>query len=695
MAINADNQGDWQQLDPRTADAVREHEEQQLAAFAGITTISNEVQRLFAGVLNVATVAGRVRTGLQTSGVTIGQEEEKSLQREFTKARNLERLAPIESAAERVIRQTREFSAAIRRAIPAHILANINQDRRLNEEDYVINGIDIASNPGGSCNINFSYPFWQNRMQNRTELVAALENQAIGSIGILHSSAPDNHTLTQREAEYVADAQIPPQNRPLWEVLLRTNARTILSDEGVSALNVEEATRLIMTNDQVRRSIVPPDSQEQEIIPALDRIRGVDFSVVTMDRVPLGNTITTVENARNQLSGAALPYNAVTSMLSGMPTTTNVTTSDQRNSLIGTYQQRIDELQRQEQVYAQLESHLRTVHPAVQAAQTRKGTQQTEIDRLCGNSPPIPFTTTDIPSAIADNARSVLQLQTTVEPGLVGREAVLKVYDTYNRQVRRLDTRQAQEATHTMYARNEMNREEHVAREQAVEDLIGRGQNTVERMGNVTHNILHGSPQNIICKLAESNTINASTSGTRRLKWLGARGMDAQPKWAALSYPRLITAFAALRKLNEDTSSMIHLRNSPYFRTQMDIVTNLLATRFAEQVERDFAAEQETDEQRQTRKAQGERDRKQRLIRLLMHNAVPSTYEQRAEEAISETASRCNRMRRSVTAVAGATKNFTVNRAKNVFKGEGSALNPLTYPARGLKAIWRELNYKV
>lgn len=123
----------------------------------------------------------------------------------------------------------------------------------------------------------------------------------------------------------------------------------------------------------------------------------------------------------------------------------------------------------------------------------------------------------------------------------------------------------------------------------------------------------------------------------------------------------------------------------------MAIVSNLLATRYAEQVERDFGRETESEEQRTERKGQGERNRKQRLIRLLVNNPLPSEYDSRADSAIAEAAGRCNRVRRATSATVGATVGFAKNRAKNVFLGEktGTLSTPLTLPARGLKAFWK------
>ena len=551
----------------------------------------------------------------------------------------------------------------------------------------------------------------------------------MGQLGIVHPGIAPAYVLTAADAQHIADSTTPPSGNALWEVLLRHNTKTLLSDEQVSSLNIQEATELVMQNAQVRRAIAPRDADlerqaqrdliaEKNVAAVIPQLTALDVPDLTPPLTSWGAidaAITAVDGEKSTL-GVGGPNIDLPSI--GVTGFTPSTTPSIRNQEIGNLMNQLNERKRElkelDAKFLRFSSVLAGVIQDVRAVQTVKTSGPTLADGMlnaAGAPQKNQFNVANTPAAVAANLRTVLTLRsseseydvdiearrkavTDAEAGkdqLVGREAVLKVFDTHNRQVERLDARKSEEATHTRYARNEMNREENTARGDAVEDLVGRPQRVGERATNTLHNIGHGSPQEIVCKIAESNEVNASTAGTRSIFKLGMRKSSAEPKWSALPYPRLITAFAALRKVGQDTASPIHIRNTTYYQNQMRTITNLLATRYAEQVERDFARETESEDQRTDRKAQGERNRKQRLIRLLMHNELPATYSDRADGAIKEAAGRIRVIQRGIGRTVAWTGGAIKNRSKNVFLGEGSNKNPLTYPAKATKGIARFL----
>ena len=745
MVINEGNQGDWQELDPRTADVVREQEEGLLQNIMNISAL--EVRQLFDGTHNARTMAGRVVTQLDTStgGITApgvqGQLQDE-IATELETARVQESLRPAGGTVERVQRQTMEFAAAVRRAVPADILARINQGLDLPANALHMPTINIGGTNAIS-NIDLSHAFWLNRIQDRDELVASLTNVQISELGITHPGIPGNHPLSAAEAGDIADSAVPPTGNYFWQLLLRHNTKTILSDEQVSSLNVEEATQMVMNNAQVRRAIAPPDTnlqetemnnlvEEKNIVAAIERLQSVDMPNLTTampNWAAIQTGITQVDTDISTL--AATPGGPMPSI--GVPGFTLDPDPATRTTQIAGFNSQLrdkkNELREMDTKLKQYSNVLASAIADIRSVETRKasGSGLEVLIMFPTGTAPVrgEFNATRTPAAIATALQTVLTLRSSAseydadiesrrvsiaEGGtaeqLTGREAVLKVYETNNRQVSRLDARRSGEAASTRYARNEMNREEHTAREEAVTDLIGQPQRWGEWSTNALHSLGHGRPEDVVCKIAEANGIGASTNGTRILG-IGPRkklmpwnpNSSVSPKWEALPYPNLITAFAALRKVRDDTSSPIHLRNTTYYQNQMRIITNLLATRYAEQVERDFARETESEEQRTERKGQGERNRKQRLIRLLMHGQLPSTYNERADSAIAEAAGRIRVVQRAIGRTAAWTGGAIKNRAKNIFLGEGSAFNPITYPARTVKGVgkgaWAFLNSEI
>ena len=746
MVINEGNQGDWQKLDPRVADVVQKQEAEMLKNIVGIT--ATHVQQLFSGPTNDATVAGNVIRGLTPKldggiAADVERQIQGDLVTELSEVRKQEEALPAGGAAERLQRQTKEFAAAVRRAIPADIFARVHESRDLLKTNHRPT-INIGATNRKS-KIDLSHSFWLNRIQDRDELIKSLTNVPIGEAGITHPPELPTHPLAPADAAAIADS-ITPSGKKLWQVLLRHNTKTLLSDEQVSSINVEEATQLVLKNAEVRKAIAPPDTslkqtemnelvEEKNIAAAIERLQSVDMPELggIADWGAVGTKPLGIAGVNDDISNLAAAVNGTPINMDSIGVTGFDVSADPaiRSSQISSFNAQLRDKKRElEEINQKMQRYssvLASVIEDIRTVEDRKASGSgMEVLAMfpggigAGVSPlDTAFTKARTPDVIANQLRTVLTLRSSASEydadiasrrtaidnagdnpdQLTGREAVLKVFDTHNRQVQRLDARRSEEATHTRYARNEMNKEEHDAKDEAVDDLIGRDQRLGEKAGNIGHNIGHGSPQSIICKLAESDAIGASTSGTRRIKWLGGRGRDATPKWSELSYPRLITAYTAMRSLKDNTGSPIHLRNTTYYQNQMRIITNLLTSKHAEQVERDFAREPESEDQRQVRKGQGERNRKQRLVRLLMHNEVPSTYTERANSAIAEAAGRCNRVRRATAATYNWTKDFTVNRAKNVFLGEGSKLNPITYPARTVKGVgkgaWAFLNSEI
>lgn len=736
MGINEQNQGDYQKLDPRSAEQVRAVEEEQfLNGLLGINRI--RISELFANRESPENLANDIRVRLDATArgidTEIGEQIETDLTTNLREVQRQERMAPQVSVTERLQRQTREFASAVRRAIPADISSR-NRTRYAVGETW-----EVAAPIGPATNvqIDLAHDFWQNRIQNETELVATLTGLPHNSPWLIDTATGQPvagaGTISAAEAQAIAASTEGVNPTEFHERLLESRLRTLFSDQQVSSFNVETAIRLAKQNDNVRRSVVPPSPQqaqqqltglrqEQTIARVLDSMNSINIPTTTL---PNTANWQEVQNSERQIRddiddvGALVPGDRHTLRAASgggvvrLSTNGNVAKTQQSNALdqLGS---KLRELRELNAAYAQYASSLSSIIEAVRNTSARKGTPLPDIANMFtpGATTPIAaqFNQARTPQSIINDTQNVLQLQSSaseydsliqdqqkvVEDAnegkntLTGRDAVLKVYDEYYRRVRGLDSRRAEEARQALYARNEQGREEGEARGEAVDELMGRQQGeSVLNISNSAHEFTHGRAEDIVCKLAETNEINAPTQGTRSLIRLGARRNGAAPKWSALPYPRLMTAYAALKKLSEDSSSPIALRRTGYLRRQMDEITTLLADKYTEQVELDYGRITESDAEATERRAQGERNRKQRLLRLLIHNPLPSTYEERATNAIEATASKVRRVRRGIASAGRATGRFVVNRTKNVVLGEGSNANPLTYPAKGIKGFAR------
>lgn len=746
MEINEHTQGDWQQLDPRTAERVRTVEEQQFL-FGMLRITPDRIARLFDGQESAEDLAIDIRRNLDRSssnsmGRVVADQVELDIASNLTEVQRQETQNPQEVTADRVQRRTREFAAAVRRALPAHALDRVSAVDDL-DTTWTVPNITTTAGGVGGVTIDLTHDFWLNRIQSRDELVASMLGVQIGTMGITHSrSAPTDTFFDQDEVEEIVDSVVGTSRQPFHRRLLRHNAKTLLSDHQVSSINVDTAVQMVMENDQVRRSIVPLTASAAETeLQNLEQEKRIATAVLQLQTVEMPNITSSLgswEGVRNQLADIQQDKNALDTayrqttqqnqppfQLTSISGNTQITFDPNqtvRNREYRSYITQLDEKKRElEEIDRKMGRYagvLVSIAQDAHAALTRKAPAfSTGIKQMVAADGTINhsfFTGTETPQKIAAELRNELNLKSSpdeytaaitaketekreAQSGnnmLTGRDAVLTVYDNYYRRVARLDPRKVEEAKMTLYARNEQGREESEARTEALDELVGRERSeSALSISNASHEFMHGRAEDIVCKLAETDAINAQTVGTRSAWRLGlARRNYAAPKWSALPYPRLMTAYAALKRLTEDADSPIALRRTRYVRTQLNEITSLIADKYTEQAERDYARVDESEEQKKERQAQGERNRKQRLLRLLVHNAVPAVYADRASSAIEEASGRVRRIRRGIATGARATGKFTLNRAKNLFLGKGSNYNPLTYPVKGAKGFWSLIN---
>jgi len=163
--ISPDTQGDWQRLDPQVAERVRAIESDIVIAQV-IGTVATDVFDLFNGVRSSADVSTAVRGNLtgRVPGIAadIADQIQEEVDANLTEAIRQEQLLPAGNVIETTQRQTREFAAAIRRAIPSDILSGI----RIGEELPEIWNLNLAT--VNNVDIDLTHDFWQNRIQNRT-----------------------------------------------------------------------------------------------------------------------------------------------------------------------------------------------------------------------------------------------------------------------------------------------------------------------------------------------------------------------------------------------------------------------------------------------------------------------------------------------------------------------------------------------
>ncbi|MBM3230816.1 hypothetical protein FJZ28_00645 [Candidatus Peregrinibacteria bacterium] len=770
--ISPDTQGDWQRLDPQVAERVRAIESDIVIAQV-IGTVATDVFDLFNGVRSSADVSTAVRGNLtgRVPGIAadIADQIQEEVDANLTEAIRQEQLLPAGNVIETTQRQTREFAAAIRRAIPSDILSGI----RIGEELPEIWNLNLAT--VNNVDIDLTHDFWQNRIQNRTELVTSLVDATPNDCG-LTGAFPLGYTLTQADADLIADSTFGTLT-PFHERLLESRTRTLLADNQTSPYNVETAVRLVMNNDNVRRAIAPANAEQaRNDLDALREEQGItrvveQIQTLTIQRFPAGITswqdvldrITQIGTDEATLLSrpSGPPPFALTSIgMTGIILDANVAI---RNNQISTIRSRLEsrllEMQAISREYTRYAALLSSIIQQVRNVQNRRGTGLFAVNAMVPArgivADPNEFTEANSPQNIANLLQTQLQLRATAaeytqpivdqdgrvraaergEGVVTGREALLNVYRTHFRRVDRMDTRRAEEAALTLYSRNEQSREDMEARQEAVEELTGpveeehRSWYNPMRWANATSEgmknridstgwIANDTERNIIAYIARSDTVRAPVEQGPRERWYHPLRPLATPKWSALNYPRLMTAFCALRKLRDDHSNRLHLENTPYFAAQMAEISTLLVDRFHEQLERDLVLEAETDDERRERRQQGEMRRRQRLTRALTNNPLPAEFEGRADAAIKEAGGNIRTIGDRFAQIfkgdttrtpnggwspytwparaVKSTAKFGWNRTVELFTGDTSrsplgGKNPITFPARTTKATWKFL----